>query len=190
MAIPAPDAPIIAYDELERKLRSAKSKPELFRAVANLPFEYKLETALLFLGLISFFIADKEAGEVKLAAVSDTEYYRAAVENYNFDPKNYRISLDDPANSIAKTIKTSKPQKTNDWANLRRPGVPSKYPRANQANSGIANNAVYPLDIPGGGALLYSYYQYGEDMGKPQEEFMSKYAALVSKALKRAPSLQ
>ncbi|HXR50215.1 MAG TPA: hypothetical protein VN778_04280 [Verrucomicrobiae bacterium] len=185
MVIPSAGAPTINYDELHRKLQSASSQFQLFHKVANLPFEYKLEMALLFLGLISLYVADPEEGVVKLAAVSDTEHYRISVQNYKFDPASFKVPLTDHDNSIVKAIKQAKAQSTTDWATLSRANVHPKYSRDNQASSGIAHNTVYPLDVPGGGAMLFAYYQYQEDMGQPQEEFMGKYSALVSAVLKR-----
>jgi hypothetical protein len=185
MVIPSAGAPTINYDELHRKLKAASSQMQLFQTIANLPFEYRLEMALLFLGLITLYLADPEEEVVKLAAVSDTEHYRVSVQNYKFDPSSFKVPLADHDNSIVKAIKQAKAQTTTDWATLSRANVHPKYSRDNQASSGIAHNTIYPLDVPGGGAMLFAYYQYQENMGKPQQEFMGKYSALVSTVLKQ-----
>jgi hypothetical protein len=74
---------------------------------------------------------------------------------------------------------------TTDWHFLFTPALRSEEARINKANAGIAYSAVHPLKSRDGGALIFSYYQYKQGVGKAQHDFMQAYAALVDDALSR-----
>jgi hypothetical protein len=172
----------VPYEQLQEALSAAKDRAELYQVIATAPFTHKVEMALLFLGFISFFILDDTKQTVRLVAVSDTEYYQMSVQGYNFDLASYVVPLDDSKNSIAKAIKTGKPQSTTDWGVLGRTRAEDAA-RFNQANSGIAYTAVYPFSGKLRGALMYNYYQYQDAIGPQQHEFMKRYTIMVSSAL-------
>jgi hypothetical protein len=172
--------PAIDFKRLRRQLESSKNQSQFNKRVANEVFKQKLGTAYLFLGFITFYVVDDEQ-TVRLAAVSDTEHYRLAVRGYEFEPSEFRLSLkDDHSNDIVKSIVDNKTIHTTDWGSLRRRGADIKQTRLNQANSGIAYSALYPLKTASGGALLFCYYQYQENIGEEQRLFMSEYSRLVS----------
>ena len=88
-------------------------------------------------------------------------------------------------NIIAKAIQTGKPQDTTDWKFLFEPALTPEQARINQASAGIAYSAVYPFTARGGGAMIFSYYQYASEIGEPQRKFMSEYIKLVEQKLKK-----
>lgn len=172
----------VDYRQLRQLLKAAKSKgdSQLFQAVVDTPFKQKAEAAFLFLGFISFFLA-KPDREVRLAAVSDTEQYHLSVNGYDFKAEDFRLSLDDDAqNDIVLAINTGQPQTTTDWQSVSRQVADKEQVSLNQASGGIAFSATYPLSNPSGGALMYSFFQYEENIGPPQTGFMEKYSRLVS----------
>jgi hypothetical protein len=183
MASDQPYKPAIDYKALESKLKSAKSQRGLYRQIANAPFEYEVDMAFLFLGFICFFITDKPGKFIKLAGASDTEHFKMSVQGYNFNPADYKLSLkEDSDNDITKAILTGRPQSNIDWGKLSRRESDPAQARLNQANSGIAFSEVFPLEAHRG-ALMFCFFQYQENIGSEQREFMERYTKLVDASL-------
>jgi hypothetical protein len=175
--------PAFPYADMQQELKAARSSQASHDAIANVPFHHQLESALLFLGFITFFLVDEAKQLVRIAAVSDNEYYDMAVSGYNFDPKKFTLSLDDADNSIVKSILSGKPETTIDWDTIKRPQADNEAARLNQASSGIACTVVYPLTGSKRGALMYNYFQYQDGVGEQQQDFMETYTDIVSKLL-------
>jgi hypothetical protein len=139
--------------------------------------------AFLFLGIVVLLQVNKKTGEIDRVALSNTELAKNTtdVSYKKFD--EIKIPLDDKTNIIATAIQTGEPQETDDWQYLFTPVLTPEQARINQASGGIAYSAVYPLKSRDGGALIFSHFQYSENIGTPQHEFMEKYTALVDEAL-------
>ena len=84
---------------------------------------------------------------------------------------------------IAKAIHAGMYQDTTDWKFLFEPALTPAQAHINQANAGIAYSAVFPLKARDGGAMIFSYFQYIDSIGKNQIEFMQRYSALVDSRL-------
>ncbi|MDB5171093.1 MAG: hypothetical protein JWO35_787 [Candidatus Saccharibacteria bacterium] len=153
----------------------------------NAPFEAKVETAFLFLGIIVLLVVDKEKGTINRVALSKTELAENTTTVSVKEFKNIKIPVDYQDNIIAKAIKTGEPQETTDWKDLFAPDLSAKEARLNQASGGIAYSAVHPLlGVYDGAALIFSYYQYRHEIGEPQHTFMKKYSEVVAKALAKS----
>jgi hypothetical protein len=173
----------VLCDNLGRDLKARKNGKILYRAVVNVPFDYKLEMAWLFLGFIVFYLVNETKQNIYVAAASDNEYYHHSVDNYAFKLKDYILSLDNTENSIVQAIIMSKPVGTTNWDNLRRPRVDPGIARSNQASGGIGYSEVFPLTGKARGGLMYSYFQEYDAIGKQQKAFMQTYTQLVSRLL-------
>jgi hypothetical protein len=173
----------IDYAKLKEILNTAQTDTELFKAIVNTPFQFKIEMAFLFLGIVVLLQVNKETGEIDRVALSNTELAKNTtdVSYKKFD--EIKIPLDDQNNIIAKAIQTGTSQETDDWQYLFTPVLTPEQARINQASGGIAYSAVCPLTSRNGGALIFSYFQYSENIGPPQHQFMEKYTALVDKFL-------
>jgi len=171
------------YTQLKRRLSLASSTDDLYDLVANAPFDYTVETALLFLGFISFFLVDEKAQVVRLAGVTHNEHYEMSIRGYAFNPKTFKLSLNETDNSIVKAIISGQKTGTGDWTTIKRSQANDEATRLNQANSGIASSVIYPLSGKRRGAIMYNFFQYSEDMGAEQQEFMEYYTRLVEEAL-------
>lgn len=172
------------YKEIEQALQAAETdQATLYRAVADEPFRHSRAMALLFLGFISFFVVDAEQGQVAAAGVTDNDYYRQSVANYDFQLSDYKLPLTDKSNSVVEAITTGKPVSSDNWDTFRRPDVEAGVARLNQADGGIGYSVVYPLQGKTKGALMFNFYQFPESIGAAQEGFMRKYTELVSEAL-------
>jgi hypothetical protein len=172
-----------------RKLRAILKKSRqtdamLFEAIVDAPFEFKVETALLYLGIVVLLQVNKRTGVIDRVALSNTEL-ATNTTNVSFVPfEEIKIPLDYGQNIIAKAISTNTPQETTDWEYLFVPSLTGEQARINQASGGIAYSAVYPLRARDGGALIFSFYQYKHEIGVPQHTFMKTYARLVDECLK------
>lgn len=174
------------YTALEQALAHAESEPELFHCIVNEPFAFKVETAMLFLGIIVLLLVDKDTKTINRVALSQTELAQntTAVSAKRF--QDIRIPLDYSENMIAKAIMTGEPQEVTDWTYLFNPELTPEEAQLNQASGGIAYSAIYPLTgAREGGAMIFSYYQYVHEIGDPQHNFMKRYSQLVQQALTR-----
>lgn len=174
---------VIDFDRLRQTL-SETPGDKLFVALVNTPFQVnKIETAFLFLGIIVLLKVDREEGVINRIALSDTELASRTTQVSSVPFSDIKIPLDHSENIIAKAIQTGKPQDTTDWKFLFEPALKPDQARINQASAGIAYSAVYPLKERDGGALIFSFYQYPQEIGSSQEKFMQRYTALVDKIL-------
>lgn len=169
---------------VKKSLRFAKSEPDLLDLIVNTPFKYKLEVTQLSLGIISMFLLDKANGSIDRAALSNSVLAEVAWQRSYNKLRNLKIPTDNNKdNVIVQTIMTAKPHSTTDWSNLYTPSINEEEARFLQADSGIGFSAVYPLIKKGCGAIIYSYYQYQEDLDDDQYNFMNEYSEIVSEAL-------
>ena len=180
-----PDVATIDYKGLERSLQKAENDAELFKLIVNSPFDKaNVQMAFLFLGIIVLLLVNKKTGMIDRVALSETDLAKRTTEVSVIPFEKIKISADNADNIIAKAIRSSQMQDTTDWKYLFTPSLTPAQARINQANAGIAYSAVCPLSARDGGALIFSYYQYKELVGEDQQEFMAKYAQLVSDSLK------
>lgn len=175
----------IDYQGLRKTLAAAGDDKELFDAIVNQPFlTHKVQTALLFLGIIVLLQVNKKTGTIDRVALSQTELAKNTTDVSAKRFEDIKIPLDYKGNVIAKAIKTGKPQETTDWQNLFSPELTAEEARMNQASGGISYSAIYPLTARDGGAMIFSYFQYLQDIGDPQHVFMQSYSRLVNDSLK------
>lgn len=170
----------IDFYQLAMGLKSAP-RQQIYEAAVNLPFDQKVGVVMLFLGFISLYVYDPEAGTIRLVANTPTEQYQLAVENYNFRPESYVLKIkEDASNTIVQAVVRRAPMSTADWGTLSRFNVPPRIAQLNQANSGIAYSAVYPLTgSKFQGAVMYNFYQVPEQIGDRQKDFMERYSDMI-----------
>ncbi len=176
------DASDFDYNSLKAILADASTE-DLYRTIVNAPFRDKLKTTFLFLGIIVLTLVDPETGTIQRVALSETELAKNTTEVSLVPFNEIKIPADHPENILAKAIKTNEPQDTTDWKFLFEPAMTPDQARINQASGGIAYSAVYPLTIKGGGALIFSYFQYLHEIGDKQRDFMENYAKIVTDRL-------
>lgn len=185
MAAQGVDHTAVDFNRLKSLLEAAKADDaSLFNAIVNTPFEEnKVETAFLFLGIIVLLFVNKETGNIDRVALSNTELAKNTT-NVSYVPfSEIKIPLDNKDNIIARAIQSGEPQDTTDWKFLFTPALTSQQARLNQASGGIAYSAVYPLKARGGGAMIFSFFQYPDFIGEEQHNFMRQYARVVEESL-------
>lgn len=177
--------PIFDYNTITQKLAAAPDKRQLFRAIVDTPFEYKVESALLYLGIVVLLLVNKRTGMIDRVALSNTELAKGTVDMSVKRFEDIKIPVTFTRNIIAKAIHTGRPQRTTDWRYLFEPALTPQEARFNQAGGAIACSVVYPLiDTLDGGALIFSYYQYPDKIGSAQRAFMQAYTSIVATALR------
>lgn len=180
------DDTTIDLSRLEKALSKASSDQELFSQIVNAPFAtHKVETALLFLGIVVLLLVNKKTGQIDRIALSRTELAARTTEVSAKPFKEIKIGLDEPENIIAAAIRSGEMHDTTDWNFLFKPALTAQEARFNQANAGIAYSAVYPFNARDGGALIFSYFQYKDMVGQGQHSFMEAYAKLVNQILEK-----
>lgn len=176
----------IDYSQLRKTLSAAKSEGELWQAIVNAPFAFKIETTLMSLGIIVLLLVNKKEKTIDRIAISNNELAKRTKQRSAKRFEEIRIPLGHPENIIAQAIESGKPMGTADWQFLFVPELSPQDARFNQIEGGIGYSAVYPLvGARDGGALIFSYFQYPEKIHTAQEEFMEQYSALVSEILKK-----
>jgi hypothetical protein len=167
----------------KRLLGHAQNDQELFETIVNAPFDDKTTATLMGLGIVVFLLVNKKTAYIDRVALSRTEPAQGAVEMSPKPFKAIKIPADYADNILVKAIKSGKPQSTSDWQYLFIPDLTPAQARFNQAGAGIACSAVYPVKARDGGALIFSYYLYPEQITKQHHKLMTAYADLVSQAL-------
>jgi hypothetical protein len=169
-------------EQFVHKLANCHTKRQLFRAIVDSPFEYPIEAAELYLGIIVLLLANKKTGMIDRVALSNTELAKGTTDVSVKRFEDIRIPLNYADNLVAQVIRTGHAEGTADWQYLFAPVLTPEEARLNQAAGAIAYSAVYPL--PGAaGALIFSYYQYPEKIGAKQKSFMNAYSNLVDQRL-------
>lgn len=176
--------PTINYGELKETLQSAQNDKQRQQLIVNAPFDFKVACAMLFLGIIVLLEVDEDGVHINRIALSNTELAQNTTEVSYVPFNEIKIPLFHPENIISTAIRTGQPQDTTDWKFLFEPALTPEQARLNQASGGIAYSAVYPLgNAKRGGALIFSYFQYEQNIGSLQKEFMSRYSELVNNIL-------
>ncbi|HSX33374.1 MAG TPA: hypothetical protein VLF91_03500 [Candidatus Saccharimonadales bacterium] len=168
--------------ELTDLLAGTTGKERLFRAAVNAPFQNKVEAARMYLGIVVLLVVDSK-GVIHRVALSNTELAKGTTSVSVKKFEDIKVPLEDADNVVACAIRTGTPQATADWHYLFTPALTAEEARFNQAAGAIAYSAVYPLPGKRGGALIFSYYQYPERIGRVQKRFMAFYSQLVSQHL-------
>jgi hypothetical protein len=175
------------FAALEQRLQAVHNDDELFSAIVDTPFVNPLPAVLIFLGITVLLQVNKKTGTIDRIALSKTEQARMTTDVSVKPFKEIKIPVDYLENIIADAIHSGQPQDTTDWKFLFNPDMTAQQARINQANAGIAHSVVYPLKARDGGALIFSYFQYRDEMDDGKAEvFMKRYAELVDAALAKS----
>ena len=176
--------------DIVAEIRKLLSKPartaELFDMVVNVPFQDKLHTTSIDLGIVVLLLVNKKEDTIDRVSLSKTEHADWAVKMTPIPFHDIKIPLNNKQNIIAKAIKTGEAQKTTDWKYLFTPALAPEAARFNQAGAGIACSFVYPLPDAQkgeGGAMIFSFYQPLDHITKRHISFMEKYSGLVNEVL-------
>jgi hypothetical protein len=174
------------YQRLADKLGQFQDKMALYKAIVDLPFEHRIEAAQLYLGIIVLLLTNKRTGMIDRLALSNTEFAEGTVNMSALPFKAIKIPLDFEGNAIAEAIRSGQPQSVADWQYLFAPALTPEEARFNQAGGAIAYSAIYPLkNVGDGGALIYSYYQYPENISRDHHHFMEAYTKIASEHLRK-----
>ncbi|CAN5692290.1 hypothetical protein BH23PAT2_BH23PAT2_02090 [soil metagenome] len=176
------DLDIESYiSQLEADLTgSSLSTGMWYKTIVNNPFKDKITATTLDLGIIVFLLVNRETKTIDRVALSDTDQAKGAVKMSAIPFHDIKIPVSHPDNIISKAISTHAPQQTEDWIDLFTPAFTPQQARFNQLGAGIECSWVFPLNIPNGGALIYSYYQPYRNLTDDHKKFMTAYSNRVS----------
>ncbi|MDL2341744.1 MAG: hypothetical protein QFB87_01540 [Patescibacteria group bacterium] len=184
MQLDTDDLATMDITAIQAALKATTDERTRQQLIVNAPFEYKVATALLFLGIVVLLKVDDDGQNISRIALSNTELAQNTTEVSYVPFNEIKIPLDHPENIISTAIRTGEPQDTIDWKFLFEPALTPEQARINQASGGIAYSAVYPLvGVGKGAAMIFSYYQYMQHIGSSQHEFMKRYSQLVASVL-------
>ncbi|HTH72540.1 MAG TPA: hypothetical protein VL737_04240 [Candidatus Pristimantibacillus sp.] len=176
----------IYFRQIDHLLSASKNSEQLFEAIVNAPFHNKIKATQMDLGIVVLLLVDKAKGTIDRIALSDTEQAAGAVKMSEKPFREIVIPLHYQGNAIAEAIDSGEPQSVTDWKHLFIPALEPSAARFNQAGAGIEFSCVYPLQARDGGALIFSFYQVGANIGPKQRSFMRKYSDLASRYLREA----
>lgn len=173
------------FKNVHQQLNEAPNKKQLYELVSNAPFYSKFHTTNLDLGMIVFVLVNLQTRTINRVSYSHTSPAHDAIR---VSPKTFqeiKLPLLNDANLTSKTIQTGKPHKTSDWKYLFTPAISEAAARFNQAEAGMGCSFIYPVkNGEVAGALIFSFYQQIETIGKRHQDFMKKYSTIVSQSLR------
>ncbi len=182
------DASLIAeeqYQALDASLRTARGIKKLYQTIVDTPFNDRLLSTSIDLGIIVLLLTNKKNHTVDRVALSDTELAKGAVSVSAKPFHEIRIPLRAKDNCIAQAVKTMKYQLVDDWQYLFTPILTPEQARRNQAGASVECSLIWPLKSGDGGALIFSFYQPIAYVSSDHLAFAERYAALVDKHLTR-----
>jgi hypothetical protein len=171
------------FQSLEHILSTATDDAGLFHAIVNAPFHDRVSATHIDLGIVVLLLVNEAENTVDRIALSNTEQAAGAVKMSEKPFREIKIPFDCDDNAIVQAIKTSQPQTVTDWQYLFVPALSPRAARFNQAGAGIECSHVYPLNVRGGGAIIFSYYQENKNIVEEHREFMEGYIELVNARL-------
>lgn len=170
------------YDQVMSGIRNAE---EFYRAIVDLPFQNKLFTTSLDLGIIVFLRVNTSDGMIDRVALSNTELALEAVRASVKPFHEIRIPLKENKNIVAQSIRKNISIATDDWNYLFTPSLSAEQARMNQTSASIECSIVEPLTTNPAGALIFSFFQPERLLGKSHHAFLTEYARIVSRHLGR-----
>ncbi|MBX4199328.1 hypothetical protein KW789_00315 [Candidatus Saccharibacteria bacterium] len=177
------------FRELSALLEGAKTPNKLYETVVNAPFHDLHKTTLLGLGIVVLLLVNKKNRTIDRIALANTEMARGTEEMSSKPFKEIKIPVTYTQNFIAKAIKEQHYMITSDWQYIFNPALSPEEARFNQAGGSISCSVIYPLKKVGdGGAIIFSFYENINRIGKTHHNFMSRYSVLVSQALRKLES--
>src|SRR5687767_7097737 len=111
------------YRELKKHLDNCKTESELLNKIVNLPFEYRLQSAQLLLGIISLVFVNQKTGTIDRIALSETEFANNVKNISIIDFKDIKIDINSKENITAAAIRDQRPKDTTDWNDLLVPVI-------------------------------------------------------------------
>lgn len=169
---------------LRELLDTAEDDHELYDLIVNAPFHDKKKTALMGLGIVVLLLVNKTQGTLDRVALSKTPPAKGTEEISMVPFQEIKIPTDYVDNYIVQAIQSGEPRRTTDWQYLFNPALTPEEARFNQAGGGIAGSYVYPIPgIKDGGAIIFSYYQFLDQLADSQTDFMKQYCDIVGEVL-------
>ncbi|MDB5161234.1 MAG: hypothetical protein JWO96_614 [Candidatus Saccharibacteria bacterium] len=174
------------YKMLESVLGARRTQHQLEEAVVNAPFKDRRTTTLLGLGIVVLLLVNKKEGTIDRIALANTELAKGTVEMSAKPFKEIKIPINYTRNFIVRAIRDQHYMITSDWQYMFIPALTPEEARFNQAGGGIACSVIYPLNhVLDGGAMIFSYYEPIERIGKDHHNFMTRYTSMVQKAFQK-----
>lgn len=182
------DINIEAYiKKLEKDLTVLdKTDKALYQSIVDEPFKDALTATKLDLGIVVLLLVNNKDKTIDRITLSKTEQAEATLRMTAKPFHKIKIPVKHTDNLIAKAIAEHAPQQTENWEDLFTPELTGQQARFNQAAAGIESSYIYPLNIPFGGALIFSYYQPVNNLSVSHRQFMAAYANRVSWCLDTA----
>ncbi len=170
------------YTMLKKYIQNSKTLEELYKNIVNGPFQDKLLSTIIDLGIVVLLLVDDKK-KIKRVALSDTEQAQGAVKVSAKPFHEIQIPLSSKQNIIAQAINQKELRITEDWNDLFTPALSSSSARLNQSAASIETSLVQPLSVTLGGAMIFSFYQPLNSIGDEHRYFTKHYAELVSARL-------
>ncbi len=176
------------FRQLEKLLSKAKTQRKLQEVIVNAPFHDRRTTTMLGLGIIVLLLVNKEDGTIDRVALANTELARGTTSISSKKFEEIRIPVGYTRNFIARAIREQHYMITSDWQYMFNPVLTAEEARFNQAGGGIACSVIYPLPHAlDGAAMIFSYYEPIERIGKEHHNFMARYSSIAQQAIQKLP---
>jgi hypothetical protein len=170
------------YKMLEDVLATQKTQHQWQETVVNAPFRNRGVTGLLGLGIVVFLLVNRKTKTIDRITLTDNEMKAGAFSMTAVPFHQIKVPLGYTQNFISKAIREQNYMITSDWQYILNPVLSPEQARFNQAGSGIACSVIYPLPrILDGAAMIFSYYEPIDRIGKAHHNFMTRYISIAQR---------
>lgn len=176
----------VFFNKVKSYLAEAKSEKDLYEKIVNGAFLDRRMSTLLGLGITVLLLVNKQDRTIDRIALSDTDLAQGTLDVTVKPFRAIKIPLSYKGNFIAEAIRSGRYQQTSDWQYLFAPALKPEEARLNQAGGGIGCSFIYPLvGVPGGGAMIFSYFITLDKIEPVHRELMFRYTKLVAESLQK-----
>lgn len=160
---------------------SKSTKDTCYQSVVDAPFEDKLQSAMLGLGIVALIILNKKDKTLDRVAISQTDRAKDVLKSTVKPFYAIKIPASTQSNLIATAVRTGKTQITTSWSDLLTPALTPKDAALDQTISAIGCSIVEPFKCKTlSGALLFDFFLGSESLTKEHNDFIEQYTKLVT----------
>jgi hypothetical protein len=156
----------------------------LQKVIVNAPFQDKLLCASIDLGIISLMLVDESGMYISCVSMTDNDLAHEAQKVSETTFCDIKIPVYSEDSILSAVILNQSPELSDKWSRFLSSDVKLAQIELSQKAASIESCLAWPLNIPQGGVMLFSFFQPKQNIGKHHYLFAEAYSKFVSDKIK------